>query len=642
MAIENPILGTQQISDMRRPDVGDPGAPYRALGKAVKTAVEVGGEAYRAKKVGELTGQLEEERQKYLDEQQGQLAAPDETSPEEDVFAFGPEPGPDEAELRAFTDKMLKLDKAKRAGTIGATELRIRQEKILREAMNAQPWLADEYIRAASRSQGYNPIGAQVAARAEMERDAATERRAATDRVINDMIQAGVPAYLLESNPVEFFRIGVQMTNSAMALQATKMAWEMVDYNDKNAARQAQMTFNKIIADGALASLPGHVQGFVSSWESAVASGAYSQSPEMQQMFEQRKVAMAREWQVGGTQYTKILKTLLEDNANLDLKGFQDLWKAHVDPFIKLVSESRNPEDARAATNFLVQAPVRNMMLDNPDLAITLDLAKAAAPFAAVPELSAFATDLSNTLVQQATPIWARAALRSPAGGMSWNPDATTPGVGTGKDIRGDAQAGERERRTFLASADQFFMGYRESKDQTSAERGVGMVMKTAQSLGYARNNSLSRPSDTFRNEFLGTVGSERFYDSMMGLPVNLRRNAAFEIANEVEAQTADIVTDISTDFSKREGVRWDQSQKVETTYANGMIRWKPREGLEGDRGAKLLSDQLNNQFSIEINRAFGAYANLARTDIAIKSLPDEMGQTYAQLVDSLLFKRGS
>ena len=112
----------------------------------------------------------------------------------------------EEMSLQEFAQKMSDLQSAANQGTSSITNLKIRQEKILRDYMSRYPMLTPKFQQAANGVLGYSPIGAQLrAAEAAQSAASGASMPPILNLLINQAVQAGVDATLYVRNPVEFW-----------------------------------------------------------------------------------------------------------------------------------------------------------------------------------------------------------------------------------------------------------------------------------------------------------------------------------------------------------------------------------------------------------------------------------------------------
>lgn len=151
-----------------------------------------------------LTTQLERE---LLNEQDQALAELNKKLDASDEQETGMPLAPgEEMSLREFSQKMTDLQTSANQGTSSMTQLKIRQEQILRDYMNRYPALRPRFQQAAQGVLGYSPIGARVrAAEAAEQAAGGAGMPPILTMMINQAVQAGVDPTLYVRNPDEFW-----------------------------------------------------------------------------------------------------------------------------------------------------------------------------------------------------------------------------------------------------------------------------------------------------------------------------------------------------------------------------------------------------------------------------------------------------
>lgn len=151
-----------------------------------------------------LTNRLEDELMQAQDEALAQVQAKIQ-APESEGGTGGLTEG-EAMSLQEFTDRMADLQSAANQGTSTMTQLKIKQEQILRDYMSRYPALRPRFQQAAQGVLGYSPIGAQVrAAEAAEQAAGGAGMPPIMSLMMNQAVQAGVDATLLVRNPTEFW-----------------------------------------------------------------------------------------------------------------------------------------------------------------------------------------------------------------------------------------------------------------------------------------------------------------------------------------------------------------------------------------------------------------------------------------------------
>jgi len=107
--------------------------------------------------------------------------------------------------VEQFTAVHARLQDAAEQGTVPVTELKIRQERILRDYMRRYPQLTDQFQRAAAGHLGYNPIGAEINALAQANQLRQSQALDIMKMVHQAAKEAGVNPMLMLSHPDLYF-----------------------------------------------------------------------------------------------------------------------------------------------------------------------------------------------------------------------------------------------------------------------------------------------------------------------------------------------------------------------------------------------------------------------------------------------------
>lgn len=604
MAIENPLLGTQQISDMRRPDVGDPGAPARALGKAAKTAFETGAEAYGAYKTGELLRDLEAEREAYVNQTN------------EDIFE-SETPDLDEKDISEFAAKYLKLDKAYHGGSITNSELKIRQERILREAMTARPWLADRFVQATTRSQGYNPIGAEVAAMAASEEESAANRSKLFNQIVTQYIGLGVDAQILWKDPQRFFEMGAAAAMDAFNLQQKEQTLKMLETESGLAEPAAVEAFrqgflNKDVPLGFMSALPSQVTRLRQAFES-VSLDSVSANPYAIQDLENQKIALQTAWSVSSDNYWKAYERIKETAPGIQEKDFKVMWERYVGGFFQMMGDTRSAAEMRTATDWYLDAQWRQIITDNPTLGINIQIAKVVGDLKTTTATENLSSQVANYVSRQMSTVWQN-------NGLDPLPDGPSPrsidNYAEILDLQGKGKEADKLRQDLVRSintqttdaADDTLSGNR----RVSAAGLVFNNLFTAtDTIAALRTKGLSLPSRQLLNETMGVfrnpaygktiefvlannvVGADRTYSKL--------KNAVYDLTSEVGL-------DIRTRVISQKSVLANGFPYVRFVEKDGNVVAErdltiPVEGTDR-RWADELVTTLNGRYRSDLNNA--------------------------------------
>ena len=618
MAIENPILGTQQISDMRRPDVGDPGAPYRALGKAAKTAIDVAGEAYTAKKTGELVDALEQEREEFV--------ASNQTTPEsEDVFADQLDT-PDSQDIANFAAKNLKLSRAMKAGAISETELKIRQEKILREAMNARPWLADDFVRAASRTQGYNPIGSEVAAIAAAQESATAQQNKFFNEMVTQYRSLGVDMQLLFKDPARFFAQGSAAANAAFELQQATTQLDMMKTTSQLTVEEGEQFFqdeilNSKAPNALMATLPTRVYDVMSAMENLDPDVAAT-NPQAWANLMDRKNAIVRDFSVGGPQYLEMRREMRRHLPSMRTEDFDTMYNKYVGGFISMLDKARTGADMRAAADYYLDREWRALLIANPELNNDLHLAKAVEGLKQTAASLNLSNQLTNRISSTLAGVWRNDGVHVTPKGVRFNGDGR---LGYEEDVKGNATTAEKVRETGIRAAGVLLQNGADPKNppqmrQQSTTAGVASLFEVTSTLHRLRQEGISRPSRQQREDVLRMFATQTWADAVAGLPdavnVNgqpqdLRRATQERAYADVSELTIDLGLDLKSRLLRNQSANLEAMPNVELVYQGGRIvaRMADNVPTDNDLPAASLIGEINRAGG-EIDLAFRAYKN--------------------------------
>jgi len=109
---------------------------------------------------------------------------------------------------KGFAALQAKLQLASEQGDIPVTELKIRQERVLRDYMRRYPGLADRFQQAAAGVLGYNPIGTEIASLTQQQRMRQSEAQQIYSRIIAAADRAGVnPMLQLQAPEVYWYQV---------------------------------------------------------------------------------------------------------------------------------------------------------------------------------------------------------------------------------------------------------------------------------------------------------------------------------------------------------------------------------------------------------------------------------------------------
>jgi hypothetical protein len=651
MPVDTNAIQPIDVGRQRGVDPGDPRGPARALEGVLKTGVDV----YSQYKVGKVTAEVDAERQKFLettaqtDPENNTMDLPTDIS-SIDLFEDPTQQATDK-EVNAFSSKMIKLENAAKSGAIGTTELRIRQEKILREHMNAQPWLADEFVQAAYRSQGYNPIGSEVEAIADQQRAEQASTKGLYDKIINQFASIGVPLAIHDINPQEFFRLGYEMSMEAGALKRLQAQKEMLDARDSIEGHAVEAAINlNMVGDGVhktvFASLPSLFAGFNKRWDNAVSSGAYASNPEMQKMFEGEKNALLVKYAKGGTAWQELYREVIKAAPNYSVEEFNKTWDGSMGWFVGEMQKAANPAEARAASDFLVSTPMREWLRTHPKEQVSIELMKAAAPFIATntPVAAAFARDFADTVLP--------GLLTTVTAGPATTPTNPSPhvslgaehaAVGNEKDKNGNIAEAEKERagvREFGEGLfDQAISNIPAPRKQKAANEGLLTLVVHANSATLAREDGHSTPSPQDRTQTLALVGSQKFLEgAKLAEPRFAEDSRRF-----LKTHVINLTSDLARTVAKENRASWEHTVNISAFYQGGSVRFGVAPEVEMDSAslaqAEILVHSLNADKTISaFNQAAKAYINVASGFSDDEINAEQRGTTFASILSLSLF----
>lgn len=162
MATNTPIVS--RINTPNQRDELNENAKFAAVAEGISTVGEAAIEEGVTRRVGSLKSELLAEQDEWVSEtldalsDEGELASDivQDVLGAEGIDESTPEP------VRAVLARMAKLKVAESQGALSSTELKMRQEVILRQYMARNPALTPQFQAAAQDVLGYNPIGAQI------------------------------------------------------------------------------------------------------------------------------------------------------------------------------------------------------------------------------------------------------------------------------------------------------------------------------------------------------------------------------------------------------------------------------------------------------------------------------------------------
>lgn len=640
MSVKNPTIDPTGSTSYRRPDFGD----TRAVGRGIAQLGEVVKKIDTEYQKGKVASELEAERQQFLEESYQS----DEARVDNALFDEDPNKPMDE-QLASFQEKLSRLSAAKSSGSIGATELRIRQEKILREHMASRPDLAEEFVRVSQLTQGYNPIGSEVDALEAAQQNAGKYEREMLEQARARFIQLGVNPALALTHPQEFYRQGLEMANAAQKTQVLLNQYTFEETGNKLEDIELQRAFHKTVADGALAALPSAVNDFVTRWETAVGTGAWANDPQVRLQLEGERQALITRYMYNGPAYKEFKEKVYQNNPNMTTRGYEEMWQTRIEPFFKVMSEARSPEEARKATAFLMEQPTRTMILDNPEIELTMSLIKGLGPALATTEMEVLRRDLSTKLTQLVGPIFAsgrNGVITNPDGSTMLHPGITTPAAGSDHVAKGNPERGLIDWDYTVGSAKEFLKQVplgENGPDATSADRGVGLYSQAAVSSQFRRKAGWYPPPES-RRAFLEPLAADSFLETAYAAQEPLRQNLAEEGIKEVEGMRQDIAREAKKHFSSDWGsADWEAAPGVYVDLEGGSMVFKAQDAVSGDRETIRLVNQLTTRFLPQINLAWKAYYNLQQLQVGrdVKLNPEAVAGGFALKLEAELFNRG-
>lgn len=194
-------MATDRNPQLARPQAQQPfrAPPPSTLGAVVET---LGGMAEFA--VGVKQEQINTQLQNELLEEQRQTLAGAEQATQAAAQAAGRSPQ-EVKTLQQFQSQMDDLQAASDQGARSITELKIRQERILREYMSRYPKLSAQFNQSATGVLGYSPLGAEVRAAEAAARGGGGGMGAITSFYMQRANELGVDTTLYLTNPEKFW-----------------------------------------------------------------------------------------------------------------------------------------------------------------------------------------------------------------------------------------------------------------------------------------------------------------------------------------------------------------------------------------------------------------------------------------------------
>ena len=139
------------------------------------------------------------------------------------------------AEVDYVGRQMQLLARAKTSGTTSDSGVKIRAERLLREAINRNPGLAPEFKMIAQDTLGYNPLGAELDAMTELQAAASEQSTKIYETYVAQAKSWNLPVHLLHGNSQEqrlFFEMYNRMENDQREVARLK---DQVTINNANA-----------------------------------------------------------------------------------------------------------------------------------------------------------------------------------------------------------------------------------------------------------------------------------------------------------------------------------------------------------------------------------------------------------------------
>jgi len=518
------------MSDLRNPRVSDAILPpVVAHPTEGRTAVARGAlqvtESLVEARVDSLKSSLVSELEASTASAMEQMAADVGRDPFEGI------PDPDRSVVQNFVDMNARLVAASEQSPDRFTELKIRQERILREYMRRYPKLVPHFQQAASGALGYSPIGAEIQALAAAQTAANAEKQAIFAQVIKAADDAKIPAALRLTNPDLYFEL---------AMKEAAARYELESYSTQLKMRQSERTMSAIEAqEGLRQKMPYLMRGartmILDSAERAIGTSITAISPgDRTRLFEQ---GMFKDAQIAILQERDnfIASMYSEDFTNSDMTMEQ--FKAEMDPVIKIfdyAAENVGSETMLADIEKLLKARESSFILSVPNMVEMGVMAKmlGGASFSGSQAIRALDAEfagivpsiLNGLLGGYNTPgSWAASPAVNPDG--SFNPDVLGERLPTPGEMRNNEPAWLRMMNQQLDTAIRgFSQVIRPGVEGTTAEqyRIPAMVMLSKWANTYYENWNKAR-----------VLVPERDVDKFVSLLANPRAREVFSSAGE-------------------------------------------------------------------------------------------------------------
>lgn len=621
----NPIGDRFRLS---RPDTGDP----RAISRGLETTVEAGKTFYEESNKRNLVDEMEAEKENFLSGKQDLATETADEAISALTGSFADPTNPTQEEVSAFSNKMRKLVSAKASGGISTTEFQIRSEKILREHMAKAPWAADDLVRTAQMTQGWNPIGSELEAASKAQETSNKAQKELYDQVVQQMIQAGVPAWKLVADFEGFMKDGVSMTSDLQNLAGLQVVDNMGKTHDNIDRREATRIFNYRVSKGVTAILPGVVQDYQRRWTSDMESGALVNNPALEKMYSDELASIKLKYGSGGSAERDILAKLSKLFPNLDQEDIRKQYASRVDPLFSAMSKAGDPGEMRAAVEFYSTGEWRKLMADNPQLQVTVGLMKAAAAFANTPAMQQRGWALTDSFIDQISPMLSAPVVTTPDGNYHVPPEVLDGRIGVEDDRAGNPQRADQSRLAAVRMGGELL----KSEDGIDATNGVGMMIGAATSFGRARDMKYSRPSAESRQQFLGTIADEEFPVRFERADPRIKYTAQTALNKEIEKQGTDLIADMDQKIGQTGNKDWVRN--VSFVSSGGRIIAEPREELDRNSSDWRFADQtariINSQLGAELSLFARARMGLAKTDGKYAPNPELVYEDTARLLN--------
>lgn len=165
-------------------------------------------------------------------------------------------PDADRTVVQNFTDMNNRLVTASEQAPDRISELKMRQERILRDYMRRYPRLVPQFQQAAHGTLGYSPIGAEIAALQRTQAAQQSELKKIFDQVVDGALKAGVSPERRLTDPSGFFQKGMEFLRAEEQLAASQRELALMETRGKARSIQGRNMLRRDMPSAMRAAVP--------------------------------------------------------------------------------------------------------------------------------------------------------------------------------------------------------------------------------------------------------------------------------------------------------------------------------------------------------------------------------------------------